>query len=191
MERDTAQVSRGYDVPIIAGLKLLAQKQRGLGIIVVTWAGLIAGTEVEPNGDMEIVFGVEIEPLETRAAGVRLGGLHESVGKTQASKGWSNIETLNLGGVRNTRQRAKHDASGRRAIYRGDPDRGIGTGEVAFKSSAIVSHENVNRVVILLDQCESGIAFLGSGATDSDGVGRIQGFAASKVHGEVPVENAD
>ena len=67
-------------------LELFAEKEGGLGIVVVAGAGLVSGAEVEMDGGVEIVLGVKVEPLDSGAAGVLLGGLHESVGEAQAAE---------------------------------------------------------------------------------------------------------
>jgi hypothetical protein len=60
-------------------LELLAEKEGGLGIVVVARAALVSGAEIEVNGGVEIVLGVKVEPVETGTAGVGFGSRHEVI----------------------------------------------------------------------------------------------------------------
>ncbi len=120
------------------------------------------------DGGMEVVLGVEIEPLGASGAGVLLDGLHESVGEANTAKGRADVEALDLGSMRNLRQRAKHDASGGSRIDRGDPDRRVGSGQIVLEGGAIVAHEHADGFVVFLDE---GKGFVGLGlrcALDGD-----------------------
>jgi len=105
-----------------SALKLLAEEDGGLGIVIVAGTGLVSGGEIEADGGVEIVLGVEIEPLGSFAACVFFGGLHEGVGEAEVSEGGADVEALDLGGAGDLRQGAEHDASGGSGVDRGDED---------------------------------------------------------------------
>jgi hypothetical protein len=68
----------GYN-SAVTSLELLAEKEGGLGIVVVARAALVSGAEIEVNGGVEIVLGVKVEPVETGTAGVGFGSRHEVI----------------------------------------------------------------------------------------------------------------
>lgn len=70
----------GYN-SAVTPLELFAEKEGGLGIVIVARAALVSGAEIEVDGGMEIVLGVEVEPVNTGTASVLFGGLHEGVGE--------------------------------------------------------------------------------------------------------------
>jgi len=147
----------GYN-SAVTSLELLAEKEGGLGIVVVARAALVSGAEIEVDGGVEIVLGVKVEPVETGTAGVGFGSLHEGVGEVQSAECRADVEALDLGGIGDLRQRTEHDTSGGSGIHGGDPDGGVGRCEVTFESSAVVAHENADGFVIFLDKGEGGIS---------------------------------
>jgi hypothetical protein len=128
---------------------------------------------------MEVVFGVEIEPLEASTAGMLLGGMHEGVGYVVSPKSRTDVEALDLGSVRDLRQGAKHNASRGRGVGGGgtdvgDPDRGIRAGEVVLKGGAVITDNYADGFVVFLNEGEGGFGRVGDGTVDRDGVGRVQ-----------------
>jgi hypothetical protein len=96
----------------VRGLEFLAKEDGGLRVVIVAGTVGVSGGEVEVEGVVEIVLGIEIKPLETFAAGMVLGGLHEGVGQSETAMGGTDVEALDLGGERNLRQGTEHYASG-------------------------------------------------------------------------------
>lgn len=159
---------------LIAGLDLLAKEAGGLGIVVIARTGLVPGAEVEVDGRVEIVLGVEIEPAQSGVAGVLLGSQHESVGQPQSTKRRAHVKALDLGGMGELRQRAKHDASRRSSIDDGDPDGRVRTGEIVFEGGTVIAHQHSDSFVIFLDESEHGIGQGGCDAMDGDGANGIR-----------------
>jgi len=84
-----------------SALEALAQEDGGLGIVIVARAVGVSGGKIEADGVVEIVLGVEIEPVLAFTAGVVLGRLHEGMSKAEVAKGRTDVEALDLGGLRN------------------------------------------------------------------------------------------
>ncbi len=151
--------------------ELLAEKEGGLGIVVVAWAGLVSGAEVEVDGGVEVVFGVKVEPLEACGAGVLLDGLHEGVGSAQAAECRADVETLDLRGVRDLRQGTEHDASGGSRIDEGDPDGRVGIRQVMREGGTIIAHDDADGFVVFLDEGKGCFGLMPCHALD----GEVQG----------------
>jgi len=142
-------------------LELLAKEDGGLGVVIVAGTGLVSGGEIEADGGVEIVLGVEVQPPDSLAAGMIFGGLHEGVSEAESAKCGAHVEALDLGGMGGLRQGAEHDASGgRRPSCRrrkGYPDGRIGAGEVVHKGGAVVAQEDSDGLVIFLDESEGDV----------------------------------
>jgi len=127
---------------------------------------------------VEIVFGVEVEPLDSLSAGVVLGSLHECVGEAEGAERGADVEALYLGGESDLWQRAQHDTSGGIGVHECDPNGRVGAGEVVFEGCTVVADDYADGIVILLDEREGLIGLKGGGALDGDRWGwvHVQGL---------------
>jgi hypothetical protein len=150
-------------------LELLAEEDGGLRVVVVAGAVGVSGGEVEVDGGVEIVLGIEIEPLEAFATGMIFDSLHEGVGQFETAIRGTDVEALDLGCGRDLGQRAEHYASGRLITYVGHPDGRIGAGEVVLEGRAVIADNDSDGIVVFLDEGECGIGLTEGGTANGDG----------------------
>ena len=92
--------------------EVLAEKDGGLGVLVVARGVGVAAAAVHGDGGGEVVFAVEVEPVEAGGAGGGFEGVHEACGDVVAAEVGEDVETLALGGVGDGVERAVEDAAG-------------------------------------------------------------------------------
>src|ERR1700722_13836109 len=67
--------ARAWNGPLRESVEGLAEKDRRLRIVVVTFAGLVPASPVQSDGDLKIVFAVEVDPTKGKASGIGLHGI--------------------------------------------------------------------------------------------------------------------
>ena len=82
-----------------ANSQVFAHEQRGLGIVVVAGAMLVAALLVQRNGRLEIVVGVEVNPFQMLVAGVLFEDIEEHAGNMPSAGRWPDVEAFALAGV--------------------------------------------------------------------------------------------